>query len=148
MTAACRRDRVRVRCDRDSCAQVYLLLILKTLGKIGKNVWRSLAMKVLEPNNISTYVLILFGYRSCIAKLRHTFLPSLPKVFKMRRRYTCTRLSRSHRTLTRSLLHAAVAPHPHTVAPACCKPNQGNAPSLTRVVACEQTKLSHPTADT
>ena len=31
--------RVRVRCDRDSRAQVYLLLILKTLGKLGKNVW-------------------------------------------------------------------------------------------------------------
>ena len=55
----------------------------------------------------------------------------------------------------------AVAPHPHTVAPARrgrtaphivvparCKPNQGNSPSLTRAVACEQTKLSHPTADT
>ena len=96
----------------------------------------------------STYVLILFGSRPCIAKLHHTFLPSLPKVFKMRRRYTCARLSRSHRTLTRSLLHAAVAPHPHTVAPARRKPNQGNAPSLTRAVACEQTKLSLPTADT
>ena len=96
----------------------------------------------------STYVLILFGSRPCIAILHHTFFPSLPKVFKMKRRYTCARLSRSHRTLTRSLLHAAVAPHPHTVAPPRRKPNQGNAPSLTRVVACEQTKLSHPTADT
>ena len=38
-TAACRSDRVRVRCDRDSRAQVYLLFILKTLGKLGKNVW-------------------------------------------------------------------------------------------------------------
>ena len=57
MTAACRSDRVRVRCDRDSRAQVYLLLILKTLGKLGKNVWRSLAMQGLDPNRISTYVL-------------------------------------------------------------------------------------------
>ena len=57
MTAACRCDRVRVRCDRDSHAQVYLLLIFKTLGKLGKNVWRSLAMKGLDPNRISTYVL-------------------------------------------------------------------------------------------
>ena len=55
--AACRSDRVRVRCDRDSRAQVYLLLILKTLGKIGKNVWRNLAMQGLDPNRISTYVL-------------------------------------------------------------------------------------------
>ena len=50
-------DHVRVRCDRDSRAQVYLLLILKTLGKLGKNVWRSLAMQGLDPNRISTYVL-------------------------------------------------------------------------------------------
>ena len=57
VTAACRSDRVRVRCDRDSGAQVYLLLILKTLGKLGKNVWRSLAMQGLDPNRISTYVL-------------------------------------------------------------------------------------------
>ena len=55
----------------------------------------------------------------------------------------------------------AVAPHPHMVAPARRgrtaplhfaparrKPNQGNAPSLTRVVACEHTKLIHPIADT
>ena len=56
-TAACRSDRVRVRRDRDSRAQVYLLLILKTLGKLGKNVWRSLAMQGLDPNRISTYVL-------------------------------------------------------------------------------------------
>ena len=55
--AACRSDCVRVRCDRDSRAQVYLLLILKTLGKLGKNVWRSLAMQGLDPNRISTYVL-------------------------------------------------------------------------------------------
>ena len=48
---------MRVRCDRDSRAQVYLLLILKTLGKLGKNVWRSLAMQGLDPNRISTYVL-------------------------------------------------------------------------------------------
>ena len=48
---------MRVRCDRDSRAQVYLLLILKTLGKLGKNVWRSLAMQALDPNRISTYVL-------------------------------------------------------------------------------------------
>ena len=47
---------MRVRCDRDSRAQVYLL-ILKTLGKLGKNVWRSLAMQGLDPNRISTYVL-------------------------------------------------------------------------------------------
>ena len=55
--AACRSDRVRVRCDCDSRAQVYLLLILKTLGKLGKNVWRSLAMQGLDQNRISTYVL-------------------------------------------------------------------------------------------
>ena len=48
---------MRVRCDRDSHAQVYLLLILKTLGKLGKNVWRSMAMQGLDPNRISTYVL-------------------------------------------------------------------------------------------
>ena len=48
---------MRVRCDRDSRAQVYLLLILKTLGKLGKNVWRSMAMQGLDPNRISTYVL-------------------------------------------------------------------------------------------
>ena len=61
---------MRVRCDRGvqerPCegavrprhrAQVYLLLILKTLGKLGKNVWRSLAMQGLDPNRISTYVL-------------------------------------------------------------------------------------------
>ena len=42
----------------------------------------------------------------------------------------------------------AVAPHPHTVAPARRKPKQGNAPSLTRAVAWEHTKLSHPIADT
>ena len=48
---------MRVRCDRDSRVQVYLLLILKTLGKLGKNVWRSLAMQGLDPNRISTYVL-------------------------------------------------------------------------------------------
>ena len=55
--AACRSDCVRARCDRDSRAQVYLLLILKTLGKLGKNGWRSLAMQGLDPNRISTYVL-------------------------------------------------------------------------------------------
>ena len=48
---------MRVRYDRDSRAQVYLLLILKTLGKLGKNVWRSVAMQDLDPNSISTYVL-------------------------------------------------------------------------------------------
>jgi hypothetical protein len=62
---------VRVRCDRgvqerpcegvvrprQPCASVYLLFILKTLGKLGKNVWRSLAMQGLDPNRISTYVL-------------------------------------------------------------------------------------------
>ena len=37
--------------------QVYLLLILKTLGNLGKNVWQSLAMQGLDPNRISTYVL-------------------------------------------------------------------------------------------
>ena len=52
--AACRSDRVRVQCDRDSRAQVYLLFILKTLGKLGKNVWRSMAMQGLDPNRIST----------------------------------------------------------------------------------------------
>ena len=50
-------DCVRVRCDGDSRAQLYLLFILKTLGKLGKNVWRSLAMQGLDPNRISTYVL-------------------------------------------------------------------------------------------
>ena len=45
---------LRVRCDRDSRAQVYLLFILKTLGKLGKNVWRSMAMQGLDPNRIST----------------------------------------------------------------------------------------------
>lgn len=45
---------VRVRCDRDSRAQVCLLFILKTLGKLGKNVWRSMAMQGLDPNRIST----------------------------------------------------------------------------------------------
>ena len=49
--------RVRVRCDRDSHAQVYLLFILKTLGKLGKNVWQSLAMQGLDPNRISMYAL-------------------------------------------------------------------------------------------
>ena len=48
---------MRVRCDRDSRAQVYLLFILKTLGKLGKNVWRSMAMQGLDPNRISTYIL-------------------------------------------------------------------------------------------
>ena len=48
---------MRVRCNRDSRAQVYLLFILKTLGKLGKNVWRSMAMQDLDPNRISTYVL-------------------------------------------------------------------------------------------
>ena len=48
---------MRVRCDRDSHAQVYLLFILKTLGNLGKNVWQSMAMQVLDPNRISTYVL-------------------------------------------------------------------------------------------
>ena len=48
---------MRVRCDRGSRAQVYLLLILKTLGKLGKNVWRSLGMQGLDPNRISMYVL-------------------------------------------------------------------------------------------
>ena len=48
---------MRVRCDRDSRAQVYLLLILKMLGKLGKNVWRSLAMQGLDPNRISVYIL-------------------------------------------------------------------------------------------
>ena len=57
MTAVCRSDCVRVRCDRDNRAQVYLLFILKTLGKLGKNVWRSMAMQGLDPNRISTYVL-------------------------------------------------------------------------------------------
>ena len=48
---------MRVWYDRDSRAQVYLLLILKTLCKLGKNVWRSLTMQGLDPNRISTYVL-------------------------------------------------------------------------------------------
>ena len=42
--ATCRSDCVRVRYDRDSRGQVYLLFILKTLGKLGKNVWKSMAM--------------------------------------------------------------------------------------------------------
>ena len=45
-------------------------------------------------------------------------------------------------------MDVAVAPHPHTVALARRKPNQGNAPSLTRAAACEQTKRNHPIADT
>ena len=49
---------MRVRYDRDSRAQVYLLLISKTLGQLGKNVWRSLAMQSLDPNRISMYVLL------------------------------------------------------------------------------------------
>ena len=48
---------MRVRSDRDSRAQVYLLFIFKTLGNLGKNVWRSLVMQGLDPNRISTYVL-------------------------------------------------------------------------------------------
>ena len=48
---------MRVRCDRDSHVQVYLLFILKTLGKLGKNVWGSMAKQGLDPNRISTYVL-------------------------------------------------------------------------------------------
>ena len=67
--AVCTSDCVRVRCDRDvqerPCEgamrprqpQVYLLFILETLGKLGKNVWRSMAMQGLDPNRISTYVL-------------------------------------------------------------------------------------------
>ena len=55
---------MRVRCDRDSRVQVYLLLILKTLGKLGKNVWRSLAMQGLDPNRISTYSLRFFLVRT------------------------------------------------------------------------------------
>ena len=55
---------MRVRCDRDSRAQVYLLLILKTLGKLGKNVWQSLAMQGLDPNRISTYSLRFFLVRT------------------------------------------------------------------------------------
>ena len=55
---------VRVRCDhgvqerpcegavRPRHAQVYLLFILKTLGKLGKNVWRSMAMQGHDPNRI------------------------------------------------------------------------------------------------
>ena len=43
---------VRVRCDRDSRAQVYLLFILKTLGKLGKNVWLRMVMQALDPNKI------------------------------------------------------------------------------------------------
>ena len=55
---------MRVRCDRDSRAEVYLLLVLKTLGKLGKNVWRSLAMQGLDPNKISTYSLRFFLVRT------------------------------------------------------------------------------------
>ena len=87
----------------------------------------------------STYVLILFGSRPCIAILCHTFLSSLPKVFKMKWRYTCARLSQSHRTLTRSLrtltqslLHAAnptKGTHPHWhVLPHVNKPNSAILP--------------------
>jgi len=50
---------VRVQCDRDGRAQVYLLFTLKTLGKLGKNVWRSMAMQGLDPNRISTSYYIL-----------------------------------------------------------------------------------------
>ena len=52
-----RSDRVRVWCDRDSRVQVYLLFILKTLGKLGKNMWQSMAMQVLDTNRISMYIL-------------------------------------------------------------------------------------------
>ena len=49
---------MRVRCDWDSHAQVYLLFILKTLGKLGKNVCRIMAMQGLDPNRISTYYVL------------------------------------------------------------------------------------------
>ena len=48
---------MRVWCDHESRARVYLLFILKTLGKLGKNVWQSMAMQGLDPNRISMYVL-------------------------------------------------------------------------------------------
>ena len=56
-TAACKSDCARVRCDCESRAQVYLLLILETLRKLEKNVWQSMVMQGLDPNRISTYVL-------------------------------------------------------------------------------------------
>ena len=49
---------MRVRCDRDSHVQVYLLFIFKTLVKLGKNVWQSMAMQGLDPNRISTYYVL------------------------------------------------------------------------------------------
>ena len=61
---------MRVRCDRgvqerpcegavrprQSCASVPPSHF-ENLGKLGKNVWRSLAMQGLDPNRISTYYL-------------------------------------------------------------------------------------------
>ena len=49
---------MRVWCDHDSRAQVYLLFILKTLGKLGKNVWQSMAMQGLDPNRISAFYVL------------------------------------------------------------------------------------------
>ena len=61
---------MRVRCDRgvqerpcegavrlrQPCASVPPSHF-ETLGKLGKNVWQSMAMQGLDPNRISTYVL-------------------------------------------------------------------------------------------
>ena len=48
---------VRVRCDRNSHAQVYLLLILKTLGKLGKNVAKYGTSRPRPKQDTSTYIL-------------------------------------------------------------------------------------------
>ena len=95
---------MRVRCDRDSRAQVYLLLILKSLGKLGKNVWRSLAMQGLDPNRISTYV----RTRSTSVKKERLGFPSR-NLIDTNPRFTCQLMrifSPKTKELTISLLIA------------------------------------------
>ena len=81
---------MRVRCDHNSRAQVYLLLILKPVGKLGKDVWQSLAMQGLDPNRITTYVLgllvlkknggVFLGYKSsCHVSINAYFFLERPK---------------------------------------------------------------------
>ena len=51
---------MRVRCDRDSRAQVYILLILKTLGKLGKKCVAKYGNARPRPKqDTSTYVGVL-----------------------------------------------------------------------------------------
>ena len=51
---------MRVRCDRDSRAQVYLLFILKTLGKLGKKCVAKYGNARPRPKqDTSTYVGVL-----------------------------------------------------------------------------------------